>query len=67
MTPADPDATPLVSTGTLPHQEDVRRIVDEALSAHDRIDILANNAGRGHFRPRRSSVSSVVFLGIASS
>lgn len=39
MTPADPDASPLVSTGTLPHQEDVRRIVAEAYEyAHDATD-----------------------------
>ena len=34
-----------VGTGDVTDPEDVRRIVDEALSAHDRIDILVNNAG----------------------
>ena len=40
-----------VGTGDVTDPEDVRRIVDEALSAHDRIDILVNNAGICFHRP----------------
>ena len=40
-----------VATGDVTDPEDVRRIVDEALSAHDRIDILVNNAGICFHRP----------------
>jgi NAD(P)-dependent dehydrogenase (short-subunit alcohol dehydrogenase family) len=40
-----------VGTGDVTDAEDVRRIVDEALSAHDRIDILVNNAGICFHRP----------------
>ena len=40
-----------VGTGDVTDPEDVRRIVSEALSAHDRIDILVNNAGICFHRP----------------
>jgi len=40
-----------VGTGDVTDPEDVRRIVGEALSAHDRIDILVNNAGICFHRP----------------
>ncbi len=40
-----------VGTGDVTNPEDVRRIVDDALSAHDRIDILVNNAGICFHRP----------------
>ena len=40
-----------VGTGDVTDPEDVRRIVDEALSAHERIDILVNNAGICFHRP----------------
>ena len=40
-----------VGTGDVTDPEDVRRIVDEALSVHDRIDILVNNAGICFHRP----------------
>jgi NAD(P)-dependent dehydrogenase (short-subunit alcohol dehydrogenase family) len=40
-----------VATGDVSEQDDVRRIVDEALAAHRRIDILVNNAGICFHRP----------------
>ena len=40
-----------VGTGDVTDPKAVRRIVDEALSAHDRIDILVNNAGICFHRP----------------
>ena len=38
-------------TGDITDADDVGRIVDEALSAHDRIDVLINNAGTCFHRP----------------
>ena len=40
-----------VATGDVTDSDDVRRIVDEALAAHERIDILVNNAGVCFHRP----------------
>ena len=40
-----------VVTGDVTDTDDVPRIVDEALAAHDRIDVLVNNAGVCFHRP----------------
>jgi NAD(P)-dependent dehydrogenase (short-subunit alcohol dehydrogenase family) len=40
-----------VATGDVTSQGDVRRIVEEAMSAHGRIDVLVNNAGICFHRP----------------
>jgi NAD(P)-dependent dehydrogenase (short-subunit alcohol dehydrogenase family) len=40
-----------VASGDVSERDDVRRIVDEALDAHGRIDVLVNNAGVCFHRP----------------
>ncbi len=40
-----------VATGDVANRSDVHRIVDEAMAAHDRIDVLVNNAGICYHRP----------------
>ena len=40
-----------VATGDVTDRDDVRRIVDQAVAAHGRIDVLVNNAGICFHRP----------------
>ncbi len=40
-----------VATGDVADRSDVHRIVDQAMAAHDRIDVLVNNAGICYHRP----------------